>query len=107
VRSGRLTANRFVEVTATAPAKLFGLHPRKGEIAVGADADLLIWDPERAWTISAATHASRCDYSLYESRRGTGAPAIVISRGRVVVEDGRFLGRPGDGRYLPRAAGSV
>jgi dihydropyrimidinase len=104
VRSGRLSANRFVEITATAPARLFGLHPRKGEIAVGADADLLIWDPERAWTISAATHASRCDYSLYEGRRGTGAPAIVISRGRVVVEDGRFLGRPGDGRYLPRAA---
>jgi dihydropyrimidinase len=103
VRAGRLTMNRFVEVTSTAPARIFGLYPRKGAIAAGSDADLLIWDPERELTIASATHHSRADYDLYEGRRVTGAPATVLCRGQVVVDGGRFLGRPGAGRYLRRA----
>ena len=104
VRTGQLSMNRFVEVTATAPARLFGLYPRKGELAVGSDADLVIWDPERTATIAAASHHSRVDYSAYEGWRSVGAPALVLSRGSVIVEDGRFCGRAGAGRFLRRAA---
>ncbi len=103
VRAGRISASRFVELVATAPARLFGLHPRKGVIAPGADADILIWDPERTLTISAATHRSRVDYSLYEGRKVTGAPSVVLARGRVVAEQGRFVGQTGAGRFLRRA----
>jgi len=104
VRTGRLSMNRFVEVTSSAPARIFGLYPRKGEIAPGSDADLVIWDAERTATISAATHHSRVDYSAYEGRGVRGGPETVLARGRVIVDRGRFLGRPGDGRYLRRAA---
>lgn len=104
VRGGRISPSRFVELVSTAPARLFGLHPRKGAIVPGADADLLIWDPERTLTLSAATHRSRADYSLYEGRTVTGAPSIVLARGRVVAEQGRFVGRTGAGRFLPRVA---
>jgi dihydropyrimidinase len=103
VRPGRLTPNRFVEVTATAPARIFGLYPRKGAIAVGSDADLVIWDPERRTTISAASHASRVDYSAYEGRQVTGGAETVLSRGSVIVDRGRFVGRAGAGRFLPRS----
>ena len=104
VRTGRLSMSRFVEVTATAPARLFGLYPRKGTIAVGSEADLVLWDPERSTTLGAATHHSRADYSPYEGRRVTGAPETVLARGEVLVEAGRFVGRPGSGRFLARAA---
>lgn len=103
VRTGKLSPGRFVEVTATAPARIFGLYPRKGTIAVGSDADLVIWDPERATTIAAASHHSRVDYSCYEGRQVTGAPESVFLRGRRIVDRGRFVGRPGDGQFLPRA----
>ncbi|KAB2954913.1 MAG: dihydropyrimidinase, partial [Thermoanaerobaculia bacterium] len=106
VRAGRISMNRFVEVTSTAPARIFGLYPRKGAIAPGSDADLVIWDPELETTISAASHHSRADYSLYEGWRVTGGPETVLLRGAVVVENGRFVGRPGGGRYLPRAGRS-
>ena len=103
VRTGRLSMNRFVEVVSTAPARIFGLYPRKGALAVGSDADLVLWDPERSSTISAATHHSRVDYSSYEGRQVTGGPETVISRGRVIVDRGRFVGQPGAGRFLRRA----
>jgi len=103
VRTGRLSMNRFVEVVSTAPARIFGLYPRKGALAVGSDADLVLWDPERSTTISAATHHSRVDYSSYEGRQVTGGPETVISRGRVIVDRGRFVGQPGAGRFLRRA----
>lgn len=103
VRPGRLTPNRFVEATSTAPARIFGLHPRKGTIEVGSDADLVIWDPEARATISAATHHSRVDYSAFEGRQVTGGPETVLSRGSVIVDRGRFVGRAGAGRFLPRA----
>ncbi len=102
VRTGRVSPNRFVEVTSTAPARIFGLFPRKGTLAIGSDADLVIWDPERRSTISAATHQMRVDYNPYEGRVVTGGPEVVVARGEVIVEAGRFVGRPGAGRFLRR-----
>ncbi|MCX6551605.1 MAG: dihydropyrimidinase [Acidobacteria bacterium] len=102
VRSGRLTINRFVDLTSAQPAKLFGLYPRKGAIEAGADADLVVWNPSRAQTLSASTLHMRVDYNPYEGRTVVGAPEMVIAGGEVIVEDGRFAGRPGAGRFLPR-----
>jgi dihydropyrimidinase len=104
VRAGRLSLERFVEVTSTAPARIFGLYPRKGTIAVGSDADLVVWDPERTMTISATTHHMKVDYNPYEGRQVTGAAETVLSRGALVVEGGRFVGRPGAGKFLKRDA---
>ena len=102
VASGRFSANRFVELVSTTPAKLFGLYPRKGTIAVGSDADLVIFDPRRKHTISAATHHMRVDYSMFEGIQVTGMADIVLSRGRVVVEGDKFLGKTGQGEFLRR-----
>jgi dihydropyrimidinase len=104
VNAGRISLNRFVELVSTTPAKLFGLYPRKGEIAVGSDADLVIWDPEAEHVISAATHHMRVDYSMFEGFRVKGNARMVLSRGDVLVENGKFHGRPGRGRYLRREA---
>ncbi len=103
VGKGRFSVNRFVELVSTTPAKLFGLYPRKGTIAVGSDADLVIFDPNREHTISAKTHHMRVDYSMFEGIRVKGMPDRVLSRGRVVVESDKFLGRPGQGSFLKRA----
>jgi dihydropyrimidinase len=103
VASGRFSANRFVELVATTPAKLFGLYPRKGTIAVGSDADLVIFDPNRKHTISAKTHHMRVDYSMFEGIQVTGMPDVVLSRGQVVVDGDKFLGRAGQGNFLRRA----
>ncbi len=103
VAAGRFSVNRFVELVSTTPAKLFGLYPRKGTIAVGSDADLVIFDPKRKHTISAKTHHMRVDYSMFEGIEVTGMPDAVLSRGRVVVQGDRFLGRPGAGEFLKRA----
>jgi dihydropyrimidinase len=92
-----------VELAATAPARMFGLHPRKGTIAPGSDADIVIYDPAAEQVISAATHHMNVDYSAYEGRRITGAVHTVLSRGEVILEDGEYLGRPGRGKYLTRA----
>ncbi len=102
VRSGRISLNRFVELTSTAPAKIFGLFPRKGTIAPGSDADLVIFDPDRVVTLAAGTLHMRVDYSPYEGRQVTGAADTVLSRGRFVVEEGKFVGRPGGGSFLKR-----
>src|SRR5438046_4115453 len=100
VASGRFSANRFVELVSTAPAKLFGLYPRKGTIAVGGDADLVIFDPKRKHTISAKTHHMRVDYSMFEGIQVTGMPDVVLSRGKVVVDGDKFLGIAGQGEFL-------
>jgi dihydropyrimidinase len=102
VRTGRIDPQRFVELTATAPARLFGLWPRKGTIAVGSDADLVVWDPEREAHFSAETLHMRVDYSPYEGRVVRGGPAFVLSRGEVLVDHGEWKGRPGRGRFLKR-----
>ena len=104
VRSERLTLSRWVEVTATNPARLFGLYPRKGTIAKGSDADIVVWNPQREITWSAATHHMRVDYNPYEGRLVKGAPDLVLSRGRPVIDGGKFVGRAGAGRFLKRAA---
>jgi len=103
VREGRISLNRMVDLLATQPAKLFGLYPRKGTVAVGADADLVVFDPERRETISASSHHSKCDYSLYEGTEVVGAPELVLLRGNVLVEDGELAASPGVGRFVPRA----
>ena len=102
--AGRFSPSRFVEMTSTAPAKLFGLYPRKGTLAPGADADVVVWDPERQQSLSCRDLHMRVDYSPYEGKTVRGSPSHVLSRGQVIVEEGRFLGRPGAGRYLRRSA---
>jgi dihydropyrimidinase len=102
VAQGRIGLNRFVELTSTAAAKIFGLFPKKGTIAVGSDADLVIFDPNREQTISAATHHMRVDYSAYEGRTVKGVSEIVFSRGEVIVDNGKFFGKAGAGRFLKR-----
>jgi dihydropyrimidinase len=102
VAGGRFSVNRFVELVSTTPAKLFGLYPRKGTIAVGSDADLVIFDPRRKHTISAKTHHMRVDYSMFEGITVTGMADVVMSRGKVVVEADKFIGRAGGGEFLKR-----
>jgi len=103
VVAGRISRERWVEIISTAPAKLFGLYPRKGAVAVGSDADLVVYDPNRRRTISAASHHMDVDYSCYEGRSVLGASDVVLSRGSVIVRDGAFTGRKGHGRFVPRA----
>jgi dihydropyrimidinase len=103
VRTGRITLNRFVELTSTNVAKLFGLYPRKGTITVGSDADIVVWDPEKQLTISAQSHHSNVDYNLFEGTEVTGAPEVVMVRGRVIVENDELVGKPGDGQFVKRA----
>jgi dihydropyrimidinase len=107
VAQGRFSVNRFVELVSTTPAKLFGLYPRKGTIAVGSDADLVIFDPTRKHTISAKTHHMRVDYSMFEGIKVTGMPDAVLSRGRAIVEGDKFVGRPGAGQFLKRSLYSM
>jgi dihydropyrimidinase len=99
VNAGLLTAERFVELTAGAPAKIFGL-PQKGRIAVGLDADVLLWDPNVAYTISAATQAMNTDYSMFEGWTVKGNAAKVYSRGKLIVDQGQFIGEAGHGTFL-------
>jgi dihydropyrimidinase len=106
VRAGRITLNRFVELTSTSPAKIFGLFPRKGTIAPGSDADVVVFDPNRTMTLSAKTLHMNVDYNPYEGRQVTGATDTVLSRGRLVIEDGVFVGRKGGGSFLKRSTRS-
>ena len=103
VAGGRLSLERFVDVTAAAPARIFGLAPRKGAIAEGADADIVVFVPAGTTTISAATHHMRVDYNPYEGRTLRGAIDVVLARGEVVVSGNRYVGAPGRGRFLKRA----
>jgi dihydropyrimidinase len=102
VVGGRISKERWVEIISTAPAKLFGMYPRKGAVAVGSDADLVIYDPNRRRTISAASHHMDVDYSCYEGREVQGASDVVLSRGTVIVRDGTFTGRKGHGQFIAR-----
>jgi len=104
VNKGQLSLNRFVELTSTTPARIFGMYPKKGEIAPGSDADLVIWDPDAALTISAKTHHMRVDYSMFEGYEVRGNARTVLSRGEVIVDGGEFLGKAGRGNYLKRTA---
>ncbi|MEV7213417.1 dihydropyrimidinase [Kitasatospora cineracea] len=103
VVEGRISRRRWIELACAAPARMFGLHPRKGTIAPGSDADLVIYDPHAVQTLSAATHHMNVDYSAYEGRTVTGRVETVLSRGEVVLDRGDYLGRPGHGTFLPRS----
>ena len=104
VGGGKITLNRFVEIVSTAPARIFGMYPKKGTIAPGSDADIVIWDPQASHVISAKTHHMRCDYSMFEGFHVQGNAKQVFSRGELIVENGTYIGRPGRGQYLRRAA---
>ncbi|HEU5204220.1 MAG TPA: dihydropyrimidinase [Candidatus Limnocylindrales bacterium] len=104
VVGGRITRERWVELISTAPARLFGMYPRKGTVSVGADADLVVYDPNRRRTISARTHHMDVDYSCYEGREVQGASDVVLSRGSVIVRNGEFTGQKGAGRFIKRSA---
>ena len=101
VVEGRMTPNRFVEITSTGAARLFGLT-KKGAVAVGYDADLVVYDPNRRHTLSASTHHMDVDYSCYEGLEVQGGSDVVMSRGKVIVDNGTWLGKPGDGKFIKR-----
>jgi dihydropyrimidinase len=103
VREGRITLNRMVELLCTNPAKLFGMYPRKGTVAVGADADLVVFDPEKEHTISAKTHHSATDINIFEGTKVVGAPELVLRRGEVIVEGDELLAKAGSGQFVKRA----
>jgi dihydropyrimidinase len=107
VANGRLGVEKFVELTATAPAKIYDLAPRKGSIAIGADADIAIWNPARRVTISDETVHDQARYTPYAGRTVTGWPETVVRRGTVIVEGGALRAEPGSGRFLPRTGGSA
>jgi dihydropyrimidinase len=102
VAEGRISLNRFVEITSTNAAKIFGLFPKKGTIAVGSDADIVIFDPEETMTISAKTHHMNVDYSCYEGKSVRGVTKSVFSRGELIIDEGKYVGRKGQGRFLKR-----
>jgi dihydropyrimidinase len=104
VREKKISINRFVEIIATAPAKIFGMYPRKGTIAVGADADVVVWDPEKEHVLSQKTLHMRVDYSPFEGRKIIGAPMAVLSRGETIVEHGAWVApkKQGRGQFVRR-----
>jgi dihydropyrimidinase len=104
VSTGKITLNRFAEIVSTAPARIFGMYPKKGVIAPGSDADIVVWDPKAEHLISAKTHHMRVDYSMFEGFKVVGNARQVFSRGELIVEYGRYVGRVGRGQYLRRAA---
>src|ERR671931_998504 len=103
VRAGRISLNRMVELLCTNPAKLFGLYPRKGTVAVGSDADIVVFDPSKKVTISASGHHSKCDYNLFEGTEVTGSADVVLLRGQVLVENDELQIEPGYGQFVARA----
>jgi dihydropyrimidinase len=105
VRTGRIDVHRLVEIASTNPAKMFGLWPQKGTIAIGSDGDLVLFDPDKETTLSAATLHMRVDYNPYEGRVVRGSPAVVLSRGEVIVDHGEWKGRLGRGQFVKRQAG--
>ena len=107
VRTGKISLNRFVELTSTSPAKIFGLFPRKGTIAPGSDADIVVFDPEKKLRLGVKTLHMRVDYNPYEGREVTGATDIVVSRGKIVVDAGTFTGKAGAGSFLKRSTRQV
>jgi dihydropyrimidinase len=107
VSKGRLGLAKFVELTATAPARIYNLHPRKGSIAVGADADIVVWDPGRQVTLTDGTFHDRAGYTPFAGRTITGWPETVLRRGEVIVRAGKLAAKPGSGEFLPRAGGSA
>ena len=100
---GKFSMNRFVELVSTAPARIFGMYPKKGMLAPGSDADIVLWDENVDHTISAATHHMRVDYSMFEGITVTGMPDVVMSRGKVLVQGNEFFGKAGSGNFVKRS----
>jgi dihydropyrimidinase len=107
VSQGRLGLNKFVELTATAPAKIYNLWPRKGSIAIGADADIVIWDPKRTLTLTDHVARDGAGYTPYVGRTLTGWPETVLRRGEVIARAGKLEAQPGSGLFLPRSGGEA
>jgi dihydropyrimidinase len=107
VSKGRLGVQKFVELTATAPAKIYNLHPRKGSIAIGADADIVVWDRERTVTLADGLLHDRTGYTPYAGRTLTGWPETVLRRGEAIVHAGNITAKPGSGAFLPRSGGAA
>ncbi len=107
VNTGRISPNRFVELTATNPARIFGLFPKKGTLSVGSDADIALWDPEKELNYGLAWAHHRTDYNLYEGWTLRGYPVRVFLRGRLIVDDQNWLGKAGGGRFVHRQAGEI
>ena len=103
VGQGHFSLNRLVEIGCTNPAKIFGLYPRKGTIAVGSDADIVLWDPNKEHTISAETHHMNTDYNVYEGMQVKGWPVRTLLRGQSIVVGTEWLGKQGGGTYLRRS----
>jgi dihydropyrimidinase len=103
VRAGQLSPNRWVEIVATNPAKMFGLYPRKGTIAPGFDADIVVFDPNRERVITSESHHMNVDYSCYEGMTVWGEPEVVMQRGSILVQNGKWFGKEGQGRFVPRS----
>src|SRR5690606_19986998 len=102
--TGRLTMNEFVAVTSTNIAKILNCYPKKGAVLVGADADLMVWDPKREKVISAKSQQSAIDYNVFEGQKVTGLPRFVLTRGQVAVTEGAMSSREGHGRFVAREA---
>lgn len=102
VNAGKISLNRFVEITSTNPAKIFGMYPQKGTITIGADADIVIFDPKLKKTISRKMLHENVDYTAYEGFEVTGYPVMTLSRGKVVAKDGKFVGEVGAGKFIAR-----
>jgi dihydropyrimidinase len=102
VSTGRLTMNEFVAVTSANAARIFNVYPRKGSISVGADADIVVWDPEATKTISAKTHFQKVDYNIFEGMAVRGCASHTLSRGKIVYADGKLDVERGAGRYVKR-----
>jgi dihydropyrimidinase len=107
VRTGKITPNQFVAYMSTNPAKIFGLYPRKGALVPGADADIVIWDPEKKIKYGVAMSHQRTDYNLYEGWNLVGYPEKVFLRGQMIVDGDQWLGRRGGGKFLKRSQGQV
>ena len=107
VREGKISLNRFVEITATAPAKIFGMYPKKGTIAVGADADVVVWDPNKRFELSHKNLHMRADYAPFEGKTVVGAPSHVLSRGELIIENDKASSKKGRGRFVRRATFSL
>ncbi len=107
VRKGKITPTKFVEICSTNAAKIFGMYPTKGTIAIGSDADIVIFDPEKEHTISASTHHMKCDYSAYEGWKVTGKTETVLLRGKIAIENNACHLKPGDGKYIKRGKSSM
>jgi dihydropyrimidinase len=104
VGTGRLTPNEFVAVTSTNIAKILNLYPRKGAVLLGADADLVVWDPEKEKTITAGAQQSKIDYNVFEGHKVKGLPRITLTRGHVAIHDGEVRTREGHGQFVGREA---